>query len=87
MFPDSDIARSFACGSDKTAYVSKFGIAPCISNSFVLIFDVSLNQTTKICMSAVRAKITSSPHMRNQFMGHGTVQDLLHHFKVSRQHA
>ena len=65
MFPDSDIARSFACGSDKTAYVSKFGIAPCISNSFVLIFDVSLNQTTKICMSAVRAKITSSPHMRN----------------------
>ncbi|KAJ8411112.1 hypothetical protein AAFF_G00181470 [Aldrovandia affinis] len=27
MFPDSDIAKTFACGGDKTAYITKFGLA------------------------------------------------------------
>ncbi len=56
MFPDSDIACTFACSADKTAYISKFGLAPYISEqlvadankgAFVLMFDESLNQTTK----------------------------------------
>lgn len=56
MFPDSDIAHLFACGSTKTAYISKFGLAPYIlkqlvadanKDTFVLMFDESLNQTTK----------------------------------------
>ncbi|KAK0134660.1 hypothetical protein N1851_029728 [Merluccius polli] len=58
----------------KTAYISKFGLAPYIAdqivadankNTFVLMFDESLNQTTKtkqldlhVCFGA---KITSSP--------------------------
>ena len=70
MFPDSDSAHSFACGSDKMAYISKFGIAPYISerlvadankDAFVLMFDESLNW---ICTSAIGARITSSPDMR-----------------------
>lgn len=28
MFTDSNIAKSFACGKDKTAYIIRFGIAP-----------------------------------------------------------
>ena len=28
MFPDSDIAKHFACGERKAAYLSTFGIAP-----------------------------------------------------------
>lgn len=56
MFPDSDIAKTFACGGDKTSYVTKFGLAEHIKRDlvskvnngpFVLMFDESLNQTTK----------------------------------------
>ncbi|KAL7837213.1 hypothetical protein SRHO_G00269240 [Serrasalmus rhombeus] len=57
MFPDSDIAKSFALGKDKTAYFIKFGIAPCFQKQlvktinkarpFVLMFDESLNQSSK----------------------------------------
>ena len=27
MFPDSDIAKSFTCGKDKTGYIIRFGLA------------------------------------------------------------
>lgn len=77
MFPDSDIADTFACGPDKTAYVNKFGLAPYFlelfiadanKDAFVSMFDESLNQTTKtknlICMSAIGATITSSQDMQ-----------------------
>lgn len=56
MFPDSDIAKSLALGKDKTACMIKFGIAPyfkqlveTINNAepFVLMFDESLNQSSK----------------------------------------
>lgn len=56
MFPDSDIAKTFTCGSDKTAYIAKFGLAIHIKEElvskvnkslFVLMFDESLNETTK----------------------------------------
>lgn len=99
MFPDSDIAHSFACGSDKTAYISKFGVAPYISEQlvadankdvFVLMFDESLNQTTKTKQLDLHVRYwcednVQSRYAGSQFMGHGTAQDLLRHFKVSRQ--
>lgn len=57
MFTDSDIAKSFACGKDKTAYILAFGIAPHFkkllinsindSGPYVLMFDKSLNQSAK----------------------------------------
>ena len=100
MFPDSDIAHSFACGSDKTAYISKFGLAPYISeqlvadankDTFVLMFDESLNQTTKTKQLDLHVRYWCEDHVQStysglQFMGHGTAEDLLRHFKVSKQH-
>lgn len=97
MFPESDIAESFACGSDKTAYTSKFGLAPHISellvadankDEFVLMFDESLNQTTKTKQLDLHVRYWCEDHVQSryagsQFMGHGTVEDLLRHFKVS----
>ena len=57
MFLDSGLAQSFTCGKDKTKYVAKFGLAPYIKKAlitevqtcgaFVLMFDETLNQTTK----------------------------------------
>lgn len=56
MFPDSEIARTFACGKDKTSYIARFGLAPYITKllvadvnkeKFVLMFDESLNETCK----------------------------------------
>ena len=31
MFPNSEIAATFTCGSNKTAYITKFGLAPFIT--------------------------------------------------------
>lgn len=57
MFPDSDIAKSFTCGKDKTGYIIRFGLAPHFkqelintinkAGQFVLMFDESLNQSPK----------------------------------------
>lgn len=55
MFPDSEIAKTFKCGKDKTAYMARFGLADYIKKDliskitgpFVLMFDESLNQTNK----------------------------------------
>lgn len=52
MFCDSEIARNFACGERKTAYISVFGIAEHfqsllmkdITGPFVVLFDESLNK-------------------------------------------
>ena len=57
MFPDSEIARLFACGEKKCAYLCSFGIGPHFKTlllqsvnkaaSFVLLFDKSQNNVTK----------------------------------------
>ena len=100
MFPDSDSAHTFACGSDKTAYISKFGIAPYISEqlvadankgAFVLMFDESLNRTTKTKQMDLHVRYWCEDHVQSryagsQFLGHGTAKDLLRHFKVSSLH-
>jgi hypothetical protein len=54
IFHDSEIARNFQCGEKKCAYLTCFGLAPyCRSvlhdmirdvNSYVLLFDESLNK-------------------------------------------
>lgn len=53
MFMDSEIAKNFACGKDKTSYIIKFGLAPYFKKKliasvnkagpFILMFDESLN--------------------------------------------
>ena len=57
MFPDSDIAKTFACGKDKSGYIIRFGLAPYLkqefintinkAGQFVLMLDESLNKSTK----------------------------------------
>ena len=57
MFPDSKIAKQFACGPSKTAYMASFGLAPYFSENLVkqlfqvlfysLSFDESCNSVVK----------------------------------------
>ena len=100
MYPDSEVAHSFACGPDKTAYITKFGIAPYIfeqlvaeanKDAFVLMFDESLNRTTKTKQLDLHVRYWSNDHVQSryagsQFLGHGTAKDLTRHFKVSSRH-
>ncbi|XP_073721650.1 uncharacterized protein [Misgurnus anguillicaudatus] len=96
MFPDSDIAKTFTCGKDKTGYIMRFGLAPFFkqqlvdtinkAGSFVFMFDESLNQSTKKKQLDVHVRFwdddcVQSRYLGSQFLGHGTAQDLLHHIK------
>ena len=97
MFPDFDIASTFTCGANKTAYIAKFGLAIHIKDElvskvnkspFVLMFDESLNETTKTKQLDVHVHFwdevqVQSRYLGSQFMGHSTAQDLLSHLKVS----
>ena len=56
MFPDSQIAKRFACGSTKCSYLIKYGLAPYFmgdlkkklsSKLFVVSFDEALNKKLK----------------------------------------
>ena len=52
MFPDSEIAKQFACGGQKAAYITVFGLAEhfkkllkeSVKGPFVVLFDESLNK-------------------------------------------
>ncbi|XP_054874235.1 uncharacterized protein LOC118471282 [Amphiprion ocellaris] len=79
----------------KTAYISRFGLAPYISEQlvadankdvFVLMFGESLNQTTKTKQLDLHIRYWCEDHVQSrysgsQLMGHGTAEDLLRHFK------
>ena len=57
IFPDSNITKKFRCGERKSAYLVVFGVAPHFKSllqqtvneqdSYVLLFDQSLNHTTQ----------------------------------------
>uniref|UniRef100_A0A3P9AK00 Oxysterol-binding protein n=2 Tax=Esox lucius TaxID=8010 RepID=A0A3P9AK00_ESOLU len=94
MFPDSDIAKLFTCGKDKTGYIIRFGLAPHFkqelintinkAGQFVLMFDESLNQSTKTKQLHVHIRFweddrVQSRYLGSQFLGHAV--DLLHHIK------
>ncbi|XP_072571938.1 uncharacterized protein [Paramormyrops kingsleyae] len=95
MFPDSDITNTFSCGPDKTAYIAKFGLAVHIKEEllskvnkspFVLMFDESINETTKNKQLDVHVRFwdegqIQSRYLGSRFMGHSTAQDLLSHLK------
>lgn len=98
MFPDSVLAQTFTCGKDKTRYVAAFGLAPYFkkelvaevssSRAFVVMFDESLNRTTKNKQLDLHVRFWKDDHVQSrfygsQFLGHATAQDLLQHFKVS----
>lgn len=98
MFPDSGLVQTFTCGKDKSRYVARFGLAPYIKKeliaevnrcgAFVIMFDETLNQTTKSKQLDLHVRYwlndrVQSRFFGSQFMGHATAQDLLQHFKVS----
>ena len=56
MFPDSQLAKSFTCGENKTAYVAKYGFTSFVKKQlsrsvsekpYVNMFDESMNKKTK----------------------------------------
>ncbi|CAM4639158.1 unnamed protein product [Leuciscus chuanchicus] len=96
MFTDSDIAKSFACGKDKTAYILGFGIAPHFkkllinsindSGPYVLMFDESLNQSSKKKQMDIHVRFwkddrVTSSYFGSQFLGHARAEDLLQSIK------
>lgn len=96
MFPDSAIVKTFFCGPNKIAYVARFGLGEFIKRElicsltgpYVVIFDESLNQTTKTKQLDVHVRfwndgIVKSQYLGSQFIGHGTARDLLKHVIVS----
>lgn len=98
MFPDSDIAKTFTCGKDKTSYIARFGLAEFIKQDlvskvtgpYVIMFDESLNRTSKKKQLDIHVRFwdddkVHSRYLGSHFLGHATAQDLLKHFKVSSQ--
>lgn len=106
MFPDSEqfsltCAKTFSCGKDKTSYLAWFGLVPYIKRqllssvnqgSFVLMFDESMNRTTKSKQLDLHVRywandengsLVQSRYLGSQYMGHSTAEDLLEKFKVS----
>ncbi len=97
MFPDSDIAKSFRCWKDKTAYIVRFGLADFIKRdliskvtvTFVLMFDESLNRTSKNKQLDLHIHFweggqVQSRYLGSQLMGNATSKDLMKHVKVSK---
>ncbi|KAI4804159.1 hypothetical protein KUCAC02_025796 [Chaenocephalus aceratus] len=96
MFPDSEIAKTFTCGKDKTGYIVRFGLAPYFKEQlvnsineagpFVLMFDESLNQATKKKQMDVHIRYWDDGCVRARYLGskclgHRRAEDLLHHIK------
>lgn len=102
MFPDSQCASAFTYGRDKSAYLARFGVAPYLKKelisqanegTFVIMFDESMNKSTKSkqldlhvrhwTSDGTGASIVRSRYLGSQFLGHSTdLLDLLEHFKV-----
>lgn len=92
MFPDSAIAKTFACGATKSMYICTHGLAPHFKHllckklssdreDYVLLFDESLNRKTqsKQCDFHVRLWDGDKVVTRfydSKFMGHATALDL-----------
>ena len=72
MFPDSNIAQKFTCGSSKMSYLVTFGLAPYFSNELaeqlkdvsqlVILFDESFNRVTKNEQMDIYVRYWSSEH-------------------------
>ena len=98
MFPDSDIAKKFACSKTKMNYLICFGLAPYFrekllqkikkSECVAISFDESLNkefqteQMDIIVHYFYEDKVVSQ-YFDSQFMGHTAATELLQHLKCS----
>ena len=97
MFPDSQIAKKFACGSTKCSYLIKYGLAPYFmgdlkkklsSKLFVVSFDEALKKKLKhaqmdfvICFWDNQLKQVVTRYFTSEFLGQCRAIDLLAKFK------
>lgn len=99
IFPDSNVAKAFTCGKDKTGYIIWFGLRVFFKKEltknisqagpFVIIFDESLNQSNKKKQLDIHVRYWEdgevwSRYYGSQFLGHGKAEDLLDQVKVSQ---
>ena len=98
MFPDSRIASQFSCGEKKYAYLICFGLAPHFKQllkdvkkeeAYVLMFDESLNSVCQSKQMDIHIRSwnqdkeeVESHYYISVFMGHGTADDILSHFRT-----
>lgn len=92
MFLDSEIAKRFACGESKCAYVCTFGIAPHFKRlllsevskqtKYVVLFDESLNQHLQSKQMDLHVRLwdgaeVKTKYIGSEFLGHSTAMDLI----------
>lgn len=92
MFPDSEIAKAFKCGEDKSSYLAKFGLAPYFTKliedeirkvgTYVLMFDESLCNVTGEKQLDLHIRYwtategVASRYLTSRFLGHAKATDL-----------
>ena len=97
MFPDSNIAKSFAMGRTKAMYMTNYGLLPYFKSMLlesvrksvlVFSFDESLNEVTQTCEMDVYLRYWDTEANRvtvrywgSSFFGHGRATDILQQFK------
>ncbi|XP_019127348.1 uncharacterized protein LOC109141461 [Larimichthys crocea] len=92
MFPDSEIAKRFACGERKCAYMCTFGIAPHFKKlllsevssqtTYVMLFDESLNHHLQSKQMDLHVRLwdgaeVKTKYIGSEFLGHSTAIDLV----------
>ena len=98
MFPDTAIAKSFACGKTKINYLMCFGIAPYLREKLLqkikeaecltISFDECLNtdfqkEQMDINVHYCHEDRVVTQYLDSQFLGHTTAVDLLNSLKTS----
>lgn len=86
IFPDSQIAKKFACGERKCAYLCTFGLAPYFkgltlrrvsAQRYVMLFDESLNHYLQSKQVDMHVRAWDGPEVKTTyissgFLGHAT---------------
>ena len=96
MFPDSQIAAKFTCGSRKTSYICVFGLAEhfkemlmkSVKGYFTILFDESLNKKSQSKQMDIHVRFWEgnkviTRYFGSQFLGHATANDMVKHFEES----
>ncbi len=76
MFPDSEIAKKFACGRAKATAIIKEAISPyyhkkavsSLSNSFSILMDESNDKVDKSCIILVRVLDSTLGEIKTRFL-------------------
>ena len=76
MFPDSEIARKFACGRTKTTAIVKEALSPYyqakaihnMSNAFSVLMDESNHKQDKSCIILVRGLDAELGNVKTRFL-------------------